>query len=247
MNSKQKEKKVLLISGGSRGLGQTICERALQEGYCVATFSRTASDFIKKQLDSNPEDFFWTSVDITNAQKVKSFAMQAYKRYGHIDALVNNAGVGLDGVLGTMPFDDIAKCVNLNLTGPLYLTKVVTSLMLKNGNGSVVFISSVNAIRGHSGVAVYSATKAAADGLTRALARELGVKKIRVNSVAPGYFESDMVGGLTESDKARIKRRTPLGRMGTTIDIAESVLFLCSEKASFVTGQTLVVDGGITC
>jgi 3-oxoacyl-[acyl-carrier protein] reductase len=111
----------------------------------------------------------------------------------------------------------------------------------------MVNISSVNAIRGHAGVAVYSATKAGLDGLTRSLARELGPRNIRVNSVAPGYFESDMVKGLTEDQKQRIVRRTPLGRLTSAEDVANAVYFLVSEQAAFITGQILVVDGGITC
>jgi 3-oxoacyl-[acyl-carrier protein] reductase len=119
--------------------------------------------------------------------------------------------------------------------------------MLRQGRGCIVNISSVNAVRGHAGVAVYSATKAGLDGLTRSLARELGPRNIRVNSVAPGYFESDMVKGLTEEQKHRIVRRTPLGRLTSAEDVANAVYFLVSEQAAFITGQILVVDGGITC
>jgi 3-oxoacyl-[acyl-carrier protein] reductase len=119
--------------------------------------------------------------------------------------------------------------------------------MLRQGSGCIVNISSVNAIRGHSGVAVYSATKAALDGMTRSLARELGPRKIRVNSVAPGYFDSDMVSDMTEEQKQRIARRTPLGRLARIDEVASAVHFLTSDQASFITGQTLVVDGGITC
>jgi 3-oxoacyl-[acyl-carrier protein] reductase len=115
------------------------------------------------------------------------------------------------------------------------------------GAGAIVNISSVNAVRGNAGVAVYSATKAALDGFTRALARELGPRNIRVNSLAPGYFESDMVAGLTERRRRAIVRNTPLGRLGTIDEIADTVLFLLSPAAAFITGQTIVVDGGLTC
>jgi 3-oxoacyl-[acyl-carrier protein] reductase len=119
--------------------------------------------------------------------------------------------------------------------------------MLRQAAGCIVNISSVNAIRGHDGVSVYSATKAALDGFTRSLARELGPRNIRVNSVAPGYFESEMVSGLEPAQKDRIARRTPLRRLARIEEIAAVVYFLASDQASFITGQTLVVDGGITC
>ena len=119
--------------------------------------------------------------------------------------------------------------------------------MIRQGTGSIVNISSVNGVRGHAGVAVYSATKAALDGLTRSLARELGPRNIRINSVAPGYFESEMVGEMAEDAAARIRRRTPLGRLAEPGEIAEAVHFLASDRGGFVTGQVLVVDGGLTC
>jgi 3-oxoacyl-[acyl-carrier protein] reductase len=119
--------------------------------------------------------------------------------------------------------------------------------MAARGSGCILNISSVNAVRGNAGVAVYSATKAALDGFTRALARELGPRNVRVNSLAPGYFDSDMVSGLTERQVQKLVRATPLGRLGTIEEIAEAALFLISPAASFITGHTLVVDGGLTC
>jgi 3-oxoacyl-[acyl-carrier protein] reductase len=146
-----------------------------------------------------------------------------------------------------MRTQDIGEAVEVNLTAALVLSQACSRVMLRQGRGCMVNISSVNAIRGHAGVAVYSATKAGLDGLTRSLARELGPRNIRVNSVAPGYFESDMVKGLTEEQKQRIVRRTPLGRLTSAEDVANAVYFLVSEQAAFITGQILVVDGGITC
>jgi 3-oxoacyl-[acyl-carrier protein] reductase len=119
--------------------------------------------------------------------------------------------------------------------------------MVARGGGAIVNISSVNAVRGNGGVAVYSATKAGLDGFTRALARELGSRNIRVNSLAPGYFASEMASVLSETQLRRIVRATPLGRLGTTEEIAQAAVFLISPAAAFITGQTLVVDGGITC
>ena len=241
--------KVILISGGSRGLGAELVRRSLQRGWSVATFSRSKTPFIETLL-ADPEAgprLFWRAIDGTDAAMLKQFAMEVFRHFGRIDGLVNNMGVGADGLLALMRPEEIDHCLDLNLRSAIYLTQACSRLMLQQSSASIVNISSVNAIRGHAGVAVYSATKAALEGFSRSLARELGSKSIRVNSVAPGYFESDMVGELSEEQKARIARRTPLGRLARIDEIAEAVLFFLSDKSSFITGQLLAVDGGITC
>jgi 3-oxoacyl-[acyl-carrier protein] reductase len=240
---------VVVISGGSRGLGLAIASRCLGEGYIVATYSRAASPFVKKQLELDPDHkkFFWSAVDATDSAGVKRFVSEVSERYGDLGAVVNNAGIGSEAIFATMRISDLDLCVDLNLKGTLYLTWVCARLMIQRRSGCIINISSVNGIRGHSGVAVYSATKAGLDGMTRSLARELGPRGIRVNSVAPGYFESEMVGQLNDAAKARITRRTPLGRLASVEDIVEVVLFMISPSASFITGQTIVVDGGLTC
>jgi 3-oxoacyl-[acyl-carrier protein] reductase len=240
---------VVVISGGSRGLGMALASRCLGEGYIVATYSRSASPFVNKQLELDPDrqNFFWSEVDATDSAGVKRFVSEVSERYGRIGAVVNNAGIGSEGIFATMRLSDIDLCVDLNLKGTLYLTWVCARFMIQHRGGCIINISSVNGIRGHSGVAVYSATKAGVDGLTRSLARELGPRGIRVNSVAPGYFESEMVDQLDDAAKARITRRTPLGRLASVDDIVEVVLFMISPSASFITGQTIAVDGGLTC
>jgi 3-oxoacyl-[acyl-carrier protein] reductase len=243
------EPEPVIISGGSRGLGLALVRAFLASGRHVATYSRSPTPEIQALAEdaAQCDRVHWAQVDGTNAASVHDFVAVIGRKWGGISAVVNNAGVGAGGLLALMRRDDIERTIALNLSGTVLLTQACAKWMIRANRGSIVNISSVNAIRGHTGVAVYSATKAAVDGLTRSLARELGPRGIRVNSVAPGYFESDMVKGLAEAERDRIIRRTPLGRMAEVSDIANVVRFLVSDQAAFITGQVIVVDGGITC
>ena len=238
------EAPVVLISGGSRGLGLALVDMFLERGWRVATFARGASPSIEARAC---DSLFWQALDSTDDAALAALPKAVVRRWGRLDALVNNAGVGFDGLLTFMRTEEIDRVLDVNLRATILLTQAAGKAMIRAGRGSVVNVSSVNAVRGHSGVSVYSATKAALDGLTRSLARELGPRSIRVNSVAPGYFASEMVADLSEEATARITRRTPLGRLAEPSEIAEAVYFLASEKSAFITGQTLAVDGGITC
>lgn len=240
---------VVVVSGGSRGLGLALVRAFLGAGHRVATFSRSRSAGIDELLPSEPAGarFRWDEIDGTDADAVRDFAAGVGRQWGGIDVLVNNAGIGTDGVLALTRQSDIERTIAVNLTGTILLTQACARWMARAKRGCIVNISSVNAIRGHGGVAVYGATKAGLDGLTRSLARELGPLGIRVNSVAPGYFDSDMVKEIDTAAKERIVRRTPLGRLAGIADIVATVEFLVSSQARFITGQTIVVDGGITC
>jgi 3-oxoacyl-[acyl-carrier protein] reductase len=241
------DNQVVVISGGSRGLGAAIARQCLDAGYTVATFSRSVTPFVQEQCQRGDAQFYWAAVDGSDDTSLKGFVDTVGERYGHIDVLVNNAGVGHFGLFPLMRLRDLDQSLDVNLRANLVLTRLCTSHMLPRLSGCIINISSVNAVRGNAGVAVYSATKAALDGFTRALARELGPKNIRVNSLAPGYFDSDMVAGLTEQQRRKLVRSTPLGRLATVDEIAAAALFLMSPGAAFITGHTLVVDGGITC
>jgi 3-oxoacyl-[acyl-carrier protein] reductase len=242
-------REVVVIGGGSRGLGQALVTDFLARGQIVATFSRNETPFIQDLRQRMPEgeSFLWEPIDSTDFERVKQFVLVVARRYGRIDVLVNNAAVGVEGLLTLLRPEEIHRAVAVNLEGSLHLIQACARVMLGQERGSIISISSVNALRGHRGVSVYSATKAALDGLTRSLARELGPAGIRVNAVAPGYFESAMVHSLSEEQRQRIIRRTPLGRLATLEEIVAAVRFLAGPDARFITGQTLVVDGGFTC
>jgi 3-oxoacyl-[acyl-carrier protein] reductase len=242
-------KKVALVTGGSRGLGAELVSGFLERRCSVATLSRAKTKFIDQTLRRCRlrNDFHWAALDARDHDALHAFVAEVTAQFGRIDVLVNNAGMAVEGILPTMRTHDIVAAVEVNLTAALVLSHACSRVMLRQGSGCIVNISSVNAIRGQPGVAVYSATKAALDGLTRSLARELGPRNIRVNSVAPGYFESDMVKDMAEELKQRVLRRTPLGRLARIEDVANAVHFLASDQASFITGQTIVVDGGISC
>jgi 3-oxoacyl-[acyl-carrier protein] reductase len=240
---------VVLISGGSRGLGAAIAQRCLDLGHIVATFSRSATPFVNEQrrLDPLEAHFHWASVDGRDDGAVARFLGVVVERYGRVDTLVNNAAVGRFGLFPLMSLAEIDEMLQINLRANILLARLCTPSMVARSEGCILNVSSVNALRGNAGVAVYSAAKAALDGFTRALARELGPKNIRVNSLAPGFFESEMVDGLTERQRQKLVRSTPLRRLGTVEEIADAALFLISPSASFITGHTLVVDGGVAC
>jgi 3-oxoacyl-[acyl-carrier protein] reductase len=237
----------VLVSGGSRGLGRGICEDLLAAGHQVATFSRGESDFTREAASKHGDRFFYRSIDGTDFAATRAFAREAAQRFTAIDVLVNNAGVAAESVLPLMRQDDIHRVLTLNLEAAIVLAQACARTMLVQQRGVILNISSIIGSRGYAGLAVYSATKAGMDGMTRSLARELGPRGIRVNSIAPGYLETEMSATLDPQQRDQIVRRTPLGRLGTVADVLGLVRFLISDNASFITGQTFIVDGGITC
>jgi 3-oxoacyl-[acyl-carrier protein] reductase len=240
---------VVVVSGGSRGLGQAIVAAMLAEGCKVATFSRSRTPFISQLVDDPAlrDAFHWQALDATDHAGVKAFAQQVQVKFGRIDVLINNAGVNLDQVLAMTQDEEIDNLLSLNLASVIKLSRQVSRVMLARGGGNIINISSVIGTRGFKGTSVYSATKAALDGLSRSLARELGARGIRVNSIAPGFLATDMTGHMPAAQKAQILRRTPLGRLGEAADVVGLIRYLISDDASFITGQTFVVDGGLTC
>jgi 3-oxoacyl-[acyl-carrier protein] reductase len=239
---------VAIVSGGSRGLGAAIVADLLAAGFSVATFSRSRTKFIEETERAHPGRFYWEKCDASDQKTVTAFVLAVKATFGTVDALVNCAAVAIEGLLTLTRTDEMKQMLDVNLLGPMMLTQACAKIMLSSRKGgSVVNITSINGVRGFTGVSVYGATKAALDSLTRALAKELGPQNIRVNSVAPGYFESEMSKSLDEKARTRLIRRTPLSRLGNISDMVGIVRFLLSREAQFITGQLIVVDGGLTC
>jgi 3-oxoacyl-[acyl-carrier protein] reductase len=244
MNTSQK---VVVISGGSKGLGLSIVKNLLAHNFIVATFSRGESPAVNELMQRFKENFYWEACDSSNFKDIKIFIKNVINKFGKVDCLINNVGMVVENIITMIPPQAVSKLIDTNLVGVIYLTQACIKNMLIRKNGNIINISSINSLKGQTGVSVYSATKAGVDGLTRSLSRELGPRGIRVNSVAPGYLKTDMTSNMSEKKLQQIIRRTPLGRLGVVDDVVGVINFLLSPSASFVTGQTIVVDGGYTC
>lgn len=229
----------VVVSGASRGLGLALCDD-LSRDHTVTGFARAAA------LSPDSGDHAWDfrgGVDVSDRDSWEPLMVPL----AAADVLVNNVGVAHDGLLATQGGASVERIIDVNLTSVLLLTKTYLRLRLAQRKpGVIVNISSIIGIRGYAGLAAYSASKGGVDAMTRALAREMGPKGFRVNSVLPGYFDSELSSTLDTPQRKQIVNRTPLGRLATTGDIVPVVRFLISDGAGFVTGQTLVVDGGIT-
>ncbi len=240
--------RVVLVSGGSRGLGADLVREFLALGHRVATFSRSSSEQVAAfQQDPACRDrFHFTELDVSDQVGGRKLLAEITRRWGPVEVLINNAGVAMDGLLPLLTDDTIDTLIDVNLKSVIHLTRRVLRPMLLLDWGRIINISSVAGITGYRGLTVYGATKAALEGFTRALARETGPRSITVNCVAPGYVRTNMTHGLSEEQMDQIVRRTPLGRLGEVEDVSAVVAFLASDRAGFITGQTLVVDGGLT-
>lgn len=239
---------VAIVSGGSRGLGRAIVENLISEGWKVATFSRHQNEFIEQYQKTYPEQFYWHELDITASGQLSPFVESVVLHFGGIHLLINNGAILHQGLFLSIPIEIIDKIVGVNLLGPIKLTRACVRIMAQQkANGNIINISSVGAIRGYRGTAVYSATKAGLDGFMRGLAREVGPLNIRVNSIVPGLFDSDLSANVSDINRNKITTRTPLGRYADLADILGAVSFLISPLGKFITGQSIIVDGGLTC
>lgn len=238
--------KTIVITGATRGLGLATARQAIIEGYKVIAVGRSLSDELDAEIKKHTNFLFFESFDFNEVEKIHAFAQHIAKTYGRLWGLVNNAALGIDGVLATLHERDVAQLIRVNVEAPILLTKYLLRPMLINRCGRVINISSIIATTGFSGLSVYGATKAALAGFTRSLSREVGKAGITVNTVAPGYMETRMTSGLQGEKLESIRRRSPLGNLAMAEDVAHAVIYLLSEKAANVTGSTITVDAGST-
>ena len=237
---------VSVVSGGSRGLGLAVVEALLARGDRVATFSRSGSPALAALATLHCDRLHTALCDAADSGAIRQFVADVVARFGRIDHCIANAAVAHEGVLATMRDDEIDFMLAVNVKGSIVLVRecVRQMLLAPAGDRSVTVVSSVVASRGSPGLAVYAATKAALEGFSISLARELGPRGIRVNAVAPGFLETELSATLSEGDRGRIARRVAQQRLGTPADVSGCITFLAGPTAGFVSGQILSADGG---
>jgi 3-oxoacyl-[acyl-carrier protein] reductase len=241
----------VIVTGGSRGIGLGIVRRLAKIRYRVMAVARKESPELRQAIEegagSGPGSIGFTAHDLAQIDGLAALVKQLRKDMGPFHALVNNAGMSLDGTLALTSATQIEQAVRLNVVAPILLSKyVLRSLLADGAGGRIVNLASIVAFTGFSGLSVYGATKAALVGFTRSLAREVGPAGVTVNAVAPGYVDTDMTSGLTEEQRTRILRRSALRRRVEVEDVAAAVEYLLSDGARNVTGTVLTVDAGST-
>ena len=240
--------KVALVTGGSRGIGRAIALRLAEEGAKVAISyagNVKAAEEVKAAIEEKGGKAILVQADVSDSEAAEGMVASVVEAFGTVDILVNNAGITRDAIFARMKEEDFNAVINTNLKGVFHCTKAVTKLMMKQRSGRIVNMASVVGVTGNAGQANYSAAKAGVIGFTKSVARELAGRGITVNSVAPGFIETDMTAVLSDKVKEAMTEEIPLKRAGKPEDVANAVLFLASDNAAYITGQVLHVDGGM--
>ena len=242
------EGKVALVTGASRGIGRAIALALAAEGADVAVNyagSEAAAKEVAAEIEAMGRKAFVIQADIASTEASTAMVDAVVKEFGRVDVLVNNAGITRDGLLMRMKEEDWDAVITTNLKGVFNCTKAAIKYIMKQKSGNIVNISSIVGVMGNAGQANYCAAKAGVIGFTKATAKEVAARGIRVNAIAPGFIKTDMTSVLSEKVVEAMLAGIPLNRLGETEDIAKAVLFLASSDANYITGQTLHVDGGM--
>ncbi|MEC7749659.1 MAG: beta-ketoacyl-ACP reductase [SAR202 cluster bacterium Io17-Chloro-G8] len=240
--------KVALVTGASRGIGAVVAARLAEAGARVGVNYHASSDAATVVVDSIKKaggEALLVGGDVSQEDKAEAVIKNLVEHFGGIDILINNAGINKDQLLIRMKPEDFDSVMNVNLRGAFLCTRYAMTHLIRQRSGRVINMSSVVGLSGNPGQANYAAAKAGLVGLTKAVAREVASRNVTVNALAPGYITTAMVDELSEETQAKILERIPMGRFGTPEDVAEAVVFLCSDGASYITGQVLTIDGGM--
>ncbi len=240
--------KTAIVTGGSRGIGRSICLALAKAGANVVTCYAHGADGANETVKLCEElgvKAMAMKADVANYEDVSAMVSKTKEEFGSIDILVNNAGITKDNLMLKMTEADFEQVIDTNLKGAFLFTKDVSKIMLKQRSGRIINISSVVGVFGNAGQVNYAASKAGLIGMTKSVAKELASRGINSNAIAPGFIETDMTAALNESVAEEMLKAIPLKRMGTGDDIANAVVFLASDYASYITGQVICVDGGM--
>jgi 3-oxoacyl-[acyl-carrier protein] reductase len=242
------EGKVALVTGASRGIGAVVACRLAQAGAKVGVNYHASLNAASQVVDSINQaggEALLVGGDVSQQESAEAVIKQTVDHWGNIDILINNAGINKDRLLLRMSPEDFDSVIAVNLRGAFLCTRYVMPYLIRQRSGRVINMSSVVGLSGNPGQANYAAAKAGLVGLTKAVAREVASRNVTVNALAPGYITTAMVEELSAETQAKILARIPMGRFGTPEDVAEAVVFLCSDGASYITGQVLTIDGGM--